>query len=61
MEARGVCQTDLTYELSKSGFNMVNHYAANRVQPPIPILYDITNIVEADVGGLLLLNNKIAI
>ncbi len=40
---------------------MVNHYAANRVQPPIPILYDITNIVEADVGGLLLLNNKIAI
>lgn len=40
---------------------MVNHYAANRVQPSIPILYDITNIVEADVGGLLLLNNKIAI
>lgn len=38
---------------------MVNHYAANRVQPPIPILYDITNIVKVDVRGLLLLNELI--
>lgn len=40
---------------------MVNHYATNRVQPPIPVLYDITNIVKVDVRELLLLNNKIAI
>lgn len=36
LEAKGMSQTDLAHKLGKS-FNMVNLYATNKVQPPIPI------------------------
>ena len=35
-------------------FNTVNLYAANRVQPPIPVLYQIADILEVDVRDLLI-------
>ncbi|WP_418635348.1 helix-turn-helix domain-containing protein, partial [Segatella hominis] len=36
LERKGVSQTDLAHRLGKT-FNMVNLYATNKVQPPIPI------------------------
>ena len=42
LEIRGMSQTDLAHKLGKS-FNMVNLYATNRVQPPIPVLYEIAD------------------
>ena len=36
----GISQTELAKRLGK-GFNMVNLYATNKVQPPIPVLYRI--------------------
>ncbi|WP_443606517.1 helix-turn-helix domain-containing protein, partial [Alistipes putredinis] len=52
-------QTDLAHKLGKS-FNMVNLYATNRVQPPIPVLYEIAEILKVDVRDLLTsnINNK---
>ena len=38
LEAKGMSQTELAHRLGKC-FNTVNLYAANRVQPPIPVLY----------------------
>ena len=59
LEIRGMSQTDLAHKLGKS-FNMVNLYAANRVQPPIPVLYEIAEILKVDVRDLLTsnINNK---
>lgn len=59
LEIRGMSQTDLTHKLGKS-FNMVNLYATNRVQPPIPVLYEIAEILKVDVRDLLTsnINNK---
>ena len=34
-------------------FNTVNLYAANRVQPPVAVLYRIADILEVDVRELL--------
>lgn len=51
-------QTDLAHRLGKS-FNTVNLYAANKVQPPIPVLYEIANILKVDVRELLLPNDRI--
>lgn len=45
LEVRGMSQTDLAHKLGKS-FNMVNLYVTNKVQPPIPILYEIANILQ---------------
>lgn len=56
LEARGVSQTELADRLGKS-FNMVNLYATNKVQPPIPVLYQIADILDVDVR-LLLISNK---
>lgn len=56
LEAKGVSQTDLAHQLGKS-FNMVNLYATNKVQPPIPVLYQIADILKVDVRELLLPNN----
>lgn len=53
-------QTDLAHKLGKS-FNMVNLYATNKVQPPIPVLYEIADILKVDVRELLLPNSKIAL
>ena len=43
--------------LGKS-FNMVDLYATNKVQPPIPVLYDIAIILTVDVRELLVPSKK---
>ena len=58
LEKKGLSQTDLAHPLGKS-FNMVNLYATNKVQPPIPVLYQIADILNVDVRELLLPNNKL--
>ena len=45
-------QTELANRLGKT-FNMVNLYATNKVQPPIPVLYQIAEILNVDVRTLL--------
>ncbi len=55
LDARGVSQTELADRLGKS-FNMVNLYATNRIQPPIPVLYEIADILNIDVRDLLVPN-----
>lgn len=57
LERKGVSQTDLAHRLGKT-FNMVNLYATNKVQPPIPILYKIAEITDVDIRELLV-SNKI--
>lgn len=52
---KGISQTELAKRLEK-GFNMVNLYATNRVQPPIPVLYKIAEILSVDVRTLLIPN-----
>ncbi|MCR1852423.1 MULTISPECIES: helix-turn-helix transcriptional regulator [Bacteroidales] len=55
LEVRGISQTKLADRLGKS-FNMVNLYATNKIQPPIPVLYQIADILNVDVRELLLPN-----
>ena len=38
LEAKGMSQTELAHRLGKC-FNTVNLYAANKVQPPVAVLY----------------------
>ena len=57
LEAKGISQTELANRLGKT-FNMVNLYATNKVQPPIPVLYQIADILNIDVR-VLLVTNKI--
>lgn len=57
LERKGVSQTDLAHRLGKT-FNMVNLYATSKVQPPIPILYKIAEILDVDIRELLV-SNKI--
>lgn len=52
LEVKGISQTDLAHRLGKS-FNMVNLYATNKVQPPIPVLYEIADILRVDIRELL--------
>lgn len=58
LEAKGVTQTELAHQLGKS-FNTVNLYAANKVQPPISVLYRIAKILNVDVRDLLVSNSKV--
>lgn len=58
LKTKGVSQTELANKLGKT-FNMVNLYASNKVQPPIPVLYQIADILKMDVRELLLPNNEI--
>ena len=58
LEIKGMSQTDLAHKLGKS-FNMVNLYATNKVQPPIPVLYEIADILGIDVRELLQPNNTV--
>jgi len=53
LEVKGM--TDLAHRLGKS-FNTVNLYAANKVQPPLPVLYQIADILKVDVRDLLIPN-----
>lgn len=55
LDEKGISQTELAKKLGKS-FNMVNLYATNRVQPPIPVLYQIAEILNVDVRTLLVPN-----
>ena len=57
LEAKGISQTELANRLGKT-FNMVNLYATNKVQPPIPVLYQIADILNIDVR-VSLVPNKI--
>lgn len=52
---KGLSQTELADKLGKS-FNMVNLYATNKIQPPIPVLYQIAEILNIDVRELLVPN-----
>ena len=52
---KGISQTELAKRLGK-GFNMVNLYVTNRVQPPISGLYKIAEILNVDVRTLLIPN-----
>lgn len=58
LEVKGMSQTDLAHKLGKS-FNMVNLYATNKVQPPIPVLYEIADILSIDVRELLQPNKTV--
>lgn len=55
LEVKGISQTELADKLGKS-FNMVNLYATNKIQPPIPVLYQIAEILNIDVRELLVPN-----
>lgn len=55
MDEKGISQTELANRLGKN-FNMVNLYATNRVQPPIPVLYRIAELLNVDVRTLLIPN-----
>lgn len=55
LAVKGMSQTDLAHRLGKS-FNTVNQYAANKVQPPLPVLYQIADILKVDVRDLLIPN-----
>lgn len=55
LEARAISQTELAERLGKS-FNMGNFYATNKIQPPIPVLYQIAEILNIDVRELLIPN-----
>ncbi len=57
LEEKGISQTELANMLGKS-FNMVNLYATNRVQPPVPVLYQIEELLNIDVRMLLIPNKK---
>ena len=52
---KGISQTESAKRLGK-GFNMVNLYATNRVQPPILVLSKIAEILNVDVRTLLIPN-----
>lgn len=56
LKAKGITQTELAHRLGKC-FNMVNLYAANKVQPHLPVLYQIADILNVDVRDLLVWNN----
>ena len=55
LESKGISQTELAQRLGKT-FNMVNLYASNKVQPPIPTLYKIAEILDVDIRELLVSN-----
>ncbi len=55
LEVKGLNQTELADKLGKS-FNMINLYATNKIQPLIPVLYQIAEILNIDVRELLVPN-----
>ena len=57
LQAKGMSQKELARRLGKC-FNTVNLYAANRVQPPVAVLYRIADILDVDVRELLVPNAK---
>lgn len=55
LDEKGISQTELANMLGKS-FNMVNLYATNKVQPPVPVLYQIAELLNIDIRTLLIPN-----
>ena len=55
LQVKKMSQRELATRIGKS-LNMVNLYVSNRVQPPIPILYRIAEILDIDVRELLVSN-----
>lgn len=53
---KGLSQTKLAGLLGKR-FNMVNLYTTNKIQPPIPVLYKIAEILNLDVRDILVPNH----
>lgn len=56
LETKGLSQTELAGLLGKR-FNMVNLYTTNKIQPPIPVLYKIAEILNLDVRDILVPNH----
>ena len=54
LKAKGITKTELKHRLDKC-FNTVNLYVGNKVQPPIPVLYEIADILEVDMHSRLAL------
>jgi len=52
LNEKGIKQTWLAEKLGKS-FKIVNAYACNRQQPPIDVLYKISEILNVEVADLL--------
>jgi transcriptional regulator with XRE-family HTH domain len=52
LEAKGIKQVWLADQLGKS-FRVVNMYVTNAVQPPIPVLYQIAEILQVSPSDLL--------
>lgn len=57
LKIKRMSQKELSVRLGKS-FNMVNLYVSNKVQPPIPTLYHIAEILDVDVRELLVSNKN---
>lgn len=55
LTAKGIKQVWLAEQLGKS-FRTVNTYVTNAVQPPIPVLYKIAEILQVDPTDLLVNN-----
>ena len=55
LDEKGISQTELANMLGKS-FNMVNLYETNKVKPPVPVLYQIAELLNIDVRTLLIPN-----
>ena len=55
LQAKGMSQTEPAQRPGKC-FNTVNLYAANKVQPPVAVLYRIADILDVDVRELLVEN-----
>ena len=53
--AKGIKQVWLAEQLGK-GFRTVNTYVTNTVQPPIPVLYKIAEILQVNPTDLLVDN-----
>lgn len=57
LKTKRMSQKELSVRLGKS-FNMVNLYVSNKVQPSIPTLYHIAEILDVDVRELLVSNKN---
>lgn len=52
LASKGIKQTWLAEQLGKT-YRTVNLYVSNDVQPPIPILYEIADILQVEPKDLL--------
>jgi len=57
LKTKRMSQKEFSVRLGKS-FNRVNLYVSNKVQPSIPTLYHIAEILDVDVRELLVSNKN---